>query len=84
MKLDFSDNVYYIMYCNKRESLPLYYCHHESARFPKGYYRCEILHNGFVRVYDTAKGTKVSNFYFNTCFKKPSKLRLFWYKHFSF
>ena len=25
MKLDFSDNVYYIMYCKKRESLPLYY-----------------------------------------------------------
>ena len=83
MKLELSDNTLYLLYLKKRETLPLYYCHLDASRFDKGYYRCEMLDNGFVKVYDTVKGTRISKFYFKLCFKKPSKLSLFLHEHFA-
>jgi hypothetical protein len=83
MKLELSDNSYYLLYCQKRLSLPLYYCDsRRTHRFDKGYYRCEDM-GSYVRVYDTARGTDISKFLFGMAFEKPSKLRLFFYKHFS-
>ena len=83
MKLELSDNLYYLIYIEKCHALPLYYCFSSYARFDKGYYRCEMLNDGFVKIYDTAKGTRVSKFYFNACFKRPSKFRMFLHKHFA-
>ena len=83
MKLELSDNTLYLIYLKKRETLPLYYCFSSYARFDKGYYKCEMLDDGFVKVYNTVRGTRISKFYFKMCFKKPSKFRMFLHKHFA-
>lgn len=88
MKIEFSDNLLYEIYCKKRETLPLYYCSGVGLRqryicfFDKGMYRCEEVDKYHMKVYVDHKGTVVSKFLFNLFFKKPSKLRLFLYKHF--
>jgi hypothetical protein len=88
MKIEFSDNLLYEIYCKKRETLPLYYCSGVGVRqryicfFDKGMYRCEEVDKYHMKVYVDHKGTVVSKFLFNLFFKKPSKLRLFLYKHF--
>lgn len=88
MKIEFSDNLLYEIYCKKRETLPLYYCSGVGVRqryicfFDKGMYRCEEVDKYHIKVYVDHKGTVVSKFLFNLFFKKPSKLRLFLYKHF--
>ena len=88
MTIDFSDNLHYVLYSQKRLSLPLYYCYRKLAwpyfsMFEKGMYRCEFLDEYNVKVYNTARGVVISIFEFNLFFKKPSKLRLFFYKHFT-
>ena len=88
MKIEFSDNLLYEIYCKKRETLPLYYCSGVGVRqryicfFDKGMYRCEEVDKYHMKVYVDHKGTVVSKFLFNLFFKKPSKLRLFLYNHF--
>lgn len=81
MKLEISSNSYYLRYLEIREKLPLYYCHTPTFHFPKGFYRCYEGDDGNVTIYYTARGIKVGRHYFDLHFKKPSKLRLFLYKH---
>ena len=83
MTIEFSDKLLYDIYCDKRESLPLYYCKY-SHPFPKGMYRCEIIDGYNIRVYDTYKGVVISKFIFNQMFEKPSKIELFIYNHLYF
>jgi hypothetical protein len=89
MTIEFSDNTLYEIYCNKRESLPLYYCRGGIEQrylclFDKGMYRCEEVDKYHMKVYATHKGTIVSKFLFNLFFKKPSKIQLFIYNHLYF
>ena len=87
MTIDFSDNLAYVLYCEKRLTLPLYYCYRTLAwpyfsPFTKGMYRCEFIDDSSIKVYDTAKGTTITIVEFNLFFKRPSKLKLFLYEHF--
>ena len=60
MTIELSDNTYYLEYLKKRDSLPLYYCHNPYIwTFDKGYYRCGEIDENYVKVYCTAKGTKI-------------------------
>jgi hypothetical protein len=83
MTIELSDNTYYLEYLKKRDSLPLYYCHNPYIwSFDKGYYRCGEIDENYVKVYCTAKGTKIPRQIFDAAFKKPTKLQLFLHKHF--
>ena len=84
MTIEFSDNTYYEIYCNKRETLPLYYSWYPYSSFGKGMYRCEEVDEYHVKVYDTPKGKIISKFEFKAYFKKPNKIQLFIYNHLYF
>jgi hypothetical protein len=87
MTIDFSENVKYLRYCEKRLELPLYYCYRliafpYTSMFDKGMYRCEVYDDEHMIVFNDFTGTIVHKSYFNIFFKKPSKLRLFLHKYF--
>lgn len=94
MTLELGTNAFYQRYSEIREQLPLYYCHrtfqynyleggvNRFKTIEKGFYRCEKTNNGEIRVYDTYIGIILSKNFFEHYFKKPSKLRLFLYKHY--
>lgn len=93
MKIELGFQALYERYKEKRENLPLYYCHrcfHYDCieggvdmlkTIDKGFYRCEDMGNGRIKVYDTYVGVSMLKNTFNYCFKKPNRLRLFLYKH---
>ena len=94
MKIELGCQALYQRYQEKRENLPLYYCHRRFQynyieggvymlkTIYEGFYRCEDIGSGLIKVYDTYVGVNMSKNTFNECFKKPSKLKLFLYKHF--
>jgi hypothetical protein len=81
MTFEFTDNIYHSEYLRKRRILPLYYCHKPFGWFGKGMYICEKINDESIRVFLSSKGEIISKELFNKHFKKPSKLRLFLYKH---
>ena len=93
MKIEFGDNVLYQRYQEIREKLPLFYCFRpfnydylEGGVYlrkiiDKCFYRCEDIGGGRMKVYNTYVGLSMLKNTFDMCFKKPSKLRLFLYKH---
>ena len=94
MKLEFGNNFLYQRYQEKREKLPLFYCFnpfnydyleggvHLRKTIDKGFYRCEDMGGARMKIYDTYIGIEMWEGTFAAHFKKPSKLRLFLYKHF--
>lgn len=96
MKIELGSEALYERYKEKRENLPLYYCYNSYScpyfadgryllkRIEKGFYRCEDVNDVMMKVYDTYAGTLIRKDFFNERFKKPSKLKLFLYKHFPF
>jgi hypothetical protein len=81
MTIEFSDDIYNREYLRKRLILPLYYCFKPFDWFDEGMYICEEINDELVRVFFSVKGKIISKELFNKHFKKPSKLRLFLYKH---
>ena len=94
MTIELGNNALYQRYQEIRENLPLFYCKKPfqygcieggvplTKTVDKGFYRCENIGSGIMKVYDTYLGVKVFVDTFDHHFKKPSKLRLFLYKHF--
>ena len=94
MKIELGSQALYQRYQDIRESLPLFYCKSPFQyrvveggvnllkTVDKGFYRCEYIGSGRIKVYDTYVGIDILKNTFNYCFKKPNRLRLFLYKHF--
>lgn len=82
MTIEFSDDIYNREYLRKRLILPLYYCFKPFDWFDEGMYICEEINDESIRVFSSVKGEIISRELFNKHFKKPSKLRLFLYKHY--
>lgn len=93
MKIELGSQALYERYEEKRENLPLYYCHrrfqydyieggvHMLKTVDEGFYRCEDMGSGRIKVYDTYIGIDMLKNTFDYCFRKPNRLRLFLYKH---
>ena len=81
MTIEFTDEIYNKRYLEKRQILPLYYCFKPFDWFDEGMYICEEINDESIRVFLSVKGEIISRELFNKYFKKPSKLRLFLYKH---
>lgn len=93
MKLELGNNALYQRYQEIRENLPLFYCYepfqygyleggvHLRKTIDKGFYKCEDVGNGRMKVYDTYVGVLMDTNTFIEHFNAPSKLRLFLHKH---
>ena len=81
MTIEFSDDIYNREYLRKRLILPLYYCFKPFDWLDEGMCICEEINDESIRVFSSVKGEVISRELFNKHFKKPSKLRLFLYKH---
>lgn len=94
MKIELGSNGLYQRYSEIRGTLPLFYCK-EPFRYDcveggvrlvktvdKGFYRCEDIGDGHMKVYDTYFGISMLKITFNRCFEKCNGLKTFLYRYF--